>query len=130
VKFFIDTHYVLWAAINSARMAPWTRKLIANLDNEVLVSAATVYEISLRVRLGKLPEAVNFENDLIGNIEDRLGYTVVPLEPEVMMRAARFEAEHADPFDRMIAAHAIQYNLPLLSTDARLDAFGVLRLKK
>ncbi len=130
MKFFVDTHYVLWAAINSARMAPWARKLIANLNNEVLVSAATIYEISLKVRLGKLPEAVDFENDLVGNIEDRLGYTIVPLEPEVMMRAARFEAEHADPFDRMIAAHAIQYNLPLLSTDARLDAFGARRLKK
>lgn len=130
MKFFVDTHYVLWAAINSARMVPWARKLIADLNNEVLVSSATVYEISLKVRLGKLPEAVEFENDLIGNIEDRLGYTLMPLEPEVMMRAARFEAEHADPFDRMIAAHAIQYNLPLLSTDARLDAFGVRRLKK
>lgn len=130
MKFFVDTHYVLWAAINSARMEPWTRKLLADLDNEVLVSAASVYEISLKVRLGKLPEAVNFENDLIGNIEDRLGYTIVPLQPEVMMRVARFETEHADPFDRMIAAHAIQHNLPLLSTDTRLDAFGVRRLKK
>ncbi len=111
-------------------MAPWARKLIADLNNEVLVSSATVYEISLKVRLGKLPEAADFENDLTGNIEDRLGYTIAPLEPEVMMRAARFEAEHADPFDRMIAAHAIQYNLPLLSTDGRLDAFGVRRLKK
>jgi PIN domain nuclease of toxin-antitoxin system len=47
-----------------------------------------------------------------------------------MMRAARFESKHADPFDRMIAAHAIQYNLPLLTTDTRLDAFGIRRLKK
>ena len=130
MKFFVDTHYVLWAAINSAHIEPWARKLIANLDNEVLVSAATIYEISLKVRIGKLPEAINFENDLIANIEDRLGYTLVPLEPEVMMRAARFESKHADPFDRMIAAHAIQYNLPLLTTDTRLDAFGIRRLKK
>lgn len=130
VKFFVDTHYVLWAAINSSRIEPWARKLIADLNNEILVSAATVYEISLKVRLGKLPEAVNFENDLIVNIEDRLGYVLVPLEPEVMMRAARFENGHADPYDRMIAAHAIQYNLPLLTTDTRLDAFGVRRLKQ
>ena len=130
MRFFIDTHYVLWAAINSARMAPWARNLIADLNNEILVSAASVYEISLKVRYGKLPEAIDFESDLVVNIEDRLGYTLVPLEPEAMMRAARFPAAHADPFDRMIAAHAIQYNLPLLSTDTRLDAFGVRRLKK
>ena len=130
MRFFIDTHYVLWAAIHSARMEPWARKLIADLNNEILVSASSIYEISLKVRSGKLPEAVDFESDLVVNIEDRLGYTLVPLEPEVMMRAARFEAAHADPFDRMIAAHAIQNNLPLLSTDTRLDAFGVRRLKK
>ncbi|HEU4983129.1 MAG TPA: type II toxin-antitoxin system VapC family toxin [Acidobacteriaceae bacterium] len=130
MKFFVDTHYVLWAAINSKRIEPWARKIIADLNNEVLVSAATIYEISLKVRLGKLPEAEDFENDLVANIEDGLGYTVVPLEPAVMLRAARFEADHAGPFDRMIAAHAIQHNLPLLTTDARLEVFGVRRLKK
>jgi PIN domain nuclease of toxin-antitoxin system len=111
-------------------MEPWARKLIADLNNEILVSAATLYEISLKVRYGKLPEAVELESDLIVNIEDRLGYTLLPLEPESMMRAARFEDAHADPFDRMIAAQAIQNNLPILSTDPKLDVFGVRRLKK
>ena len=130
VRVLIDTHYVLWAAMNSKRMEPWARKLIADLDNEILVSAASVYEISLKVRYGKLPDAVEFESDLITNIEGRLGYTLLPLEPESMMRAARFEDAHADPFDRMIAAQAIQNNLPLLSTDPKLDVFGIRRLKK
>jgi PIN domain nuclease of toxin-antitoxin system len=111
-------------------MEPWARKMIADLNNEILVSAASIYEISVKVRYGKLPEAVEFESDLIANIENRLGYTLLALEPEAMMRAARFEDLHADPFDRMIAAHVIQNNLPLLSTDTKFDAFGVRRLKK
>lgn len=130
MRILIDTHYVLWTALNSSRMEPWARKLIANLDNEILVSAASVYEISLKVGIGRLPEAVEFESDLIVNIETRLGYALLPLEPEAMMRAARFEHAHAVSFDRMIAAHAIQNSLPVLSTDDRLDAFGVRRLKK
>jgi len=130
VKFIVDTHYVLWAAIQPTRIEPWARRLIVDLDNEILVSAASVYEIGLKVRCGKLPEAIEFESDLIVNIESRLGYRLLPLEPEAMLRAARFEATHADPFDRMIAAHAIQNNLPLLTTDDRLEAFGVRRLKK
>ena len=130
VRILIDTHYVLWAAMNSKRMEAWARRLIADLDNEILVSAASVFEISLKVRHGKLPEAVEFESDLIANIESGLGYTLLPLEPESMMRAARFEDSHADPFDRIIAAQAIQNNLPLLSTDPKLDVFGVRRLKK
>ena len=130
MRFLIDTHYVLWAAINSTRMEPWARKMIADLNNEILVSAASIYEISVKVRYGKLPEAVEFESDLIANIENRLGYTLLALEPEAMMRAARFEDPHSDPFDSMIAAHAIQNSLPLLSTDTKFDAFGVRRLKK
>ena len=130
MRILIDTHYVLWAAINSKRMEVWARRLIADLENEILVSAASVYEISLKVRHGKLPEAVEFDSDLITNIENRLGYEILPLEPESMMRAARFLDAHADPFDRMIAAQAIQNNLPLLSRDPRLDAFGVRRIKK
>lgn len=130
LRFFVDTHYVLWAAADSARMEPWAKKLMADLNNEVLVSAASAYEISLKVRIGKLPGAARFENNLVHNIEDVLGYTLVPLEPAVMIRAARFEAAHADPFDRMIAAHAIQYNLPLLTADDKLKVFGVQRLTK
>jgi PIN domain nuclease of toxin-antitoxin system len=115
--------------MNSSRMEPWAKKLMANLDNEILVSAASVYEISLKVRLGKLPEAADFESDLVLNIENRLGYTLLPLEPESMMRAARFDDKHGDPFDRMISAQAIQHHLPVLSTDPKLDAFGIQRLK-
>lgn len=130
MRVLIDTHYVLWAAINSKRIEPWARKVIADLNNEILVSAATVYEISLKVRHGKLPEAIEFESDLIRNIENGLGYSLLALEPESMMRAARFPQPHADPFDRMIAAQAIQNNLPILSKDPKLDVFGVRRLKK
>jgi len=130
VRVLIDTHYVIWSAIDPALMEPWARKLIEDFDNEIMVSAASVYEISYKVRLGKLPEAADFESDLVLNIENRLGYKLLPLEPESMMRAARFDDRHGDPFDRMISAQAIQHHLPVLSTDPKLDAFGVRRLKR
>ncbi len=130
MRILLDTHYVLWAALNSTRLQPWARRLIADLNNEILVSAASVYEISLKVRYGKLPEAVEFESELIVNIENGLGYRVLALEPGSMMRAARFEHAHADPFDRMIAAQAIQNDLPVLSVDPKLDVFGVRRLNR
>lgn len=55
---------------------------------------------------------------------------MLPLDPQSMYRAARFENKPADPFDCMIAAQAIHYDLPLLSVDLKLDAFGVRRVKK
>lgn len=129
MRLLIDTHYLLWAAVDPGFMEPWARELMEDINNEIVVSAASLYEISLKVRLGKLPEAVDFESDLILNIEKRLGYTILPLEPESMLRAARFDDQHGDPFDRMIAAQAVQHHLPVLSTDPKLDAFGVRRLK-
>ena len=104
-----------------------------DFSTEILVSAASVYEISQKVRQGKLPKAAEFESDLILNIENVLGFKILPLEPESMMRAARFEDKHGDPhgdiFDRMICAQAVQHHLPVLSTDPKLEAFGVRRLK-
>ena len=49
MRLLLDTHYVLWSALNSTRREPWARKLIADLSNDILVSAATIYEISLKV---------------------------------------------------------------------------------
>ena len=78
MRFLIDTHYVLWAAIDPTFMEPWARELIVGLNNDILVSAASIYEISLKVRRGKLPKAIEFESNLIDNIENRLGYTLLP----------------------------------------------------
>jgi PIN domain nuclease of toxin-antitoxin system len=130
MRILIDTHYVLWTALNPSEMTPWAHRLLADLKNEILVSSASIYEISLKVRLGKLPDAAEFEGDLLANIEEKLGFVLLPLDPQSMYRAARFEDKHADPFDRMIAAQAIQYDLPLLSIDPKLDAFGVRLVKK
>jgi PIN domain nuclease of toxin-antitoxin system len=94
VRILIDTHYVLWSAIHPDLMEPWAGALIKDIGNEILVSAASIYEISLKVRQGKLSHAAEFESDLIANIET-LGDKLLPLEPESMMRAARFEASAA-----------------------------------
>jgi PIN domain nuclease of toxin-antitoxin system len=130
MRILIDTHYVLWTALNPSEMTPWAHRLLADLKNEILVSSASIYEISLKVRLGKLPAADEFEGDLIANIEEKLGFVLLPLDAQSMYRAARFEDKRADPFDRMIAAQAIEYDLPLLSVDSKMDAFGVRRVKK
>ncbi len=119
--------YVIWAAVRPERIPPWADTLLGSGGNDVLVSAASVYEIGCKVQKGKLAEAGLFERDLIPNI-GRLGFTLLPLTPEIMHRAARFTATHPDPFDRMIAAHAIHLDIDVLSTDPALDGFGVHRL--
>lgn len=103
MKFLIDTHYLLWAAIRSTRAEPWAKALMGDSANDVLVSAASIYEIGIKVRAGKLPEAVEFDRTMIRSVEE-LGYTLLPITPEVMLRAAHFPSLHKDPFDRIISA--------------------------
>lgn len=109
-------------------MRPWARAILADLNSDVMVSAASVYEIGLKVRLGKLPQAASFESDLVFNLEKVLGFKVLTLDAATMLGAARFQDKHPDPFDRMIAAQALQLGLPLLSVDGRMDTFGVRRI--
>ncbi len=128
MTFLIDTHYVLWTALGPGFLEPWAETVVGDVENTVFVSAASVYEIGIKVRLGKLPKAEVFERNILANIE-RLGFTVLGLSPEVTIRAARFTSEHRDPFDRFIAAQAIELDLELLTVDGEMDTFGVRRLK-
>ncbi len=128
MTFLIDTHYLLWMAVRPEQVDPWAKALLEDLSNTVLLSAASVYEIGIKVRAGRLPEAVEFERSLLENVAG-MGITIVDLTPSVMLRAARFAATHEDPFDRMIAAQVIHLDLDLLSVDAKLDSFGVRRLR-
>jgi len=61
-------------------------------------------------------------------VMDRAGYTLLAIDVASALRAGRLIAEHRDPFDRMLAAQALASDLPILSTDSRLDTFGVRRI--
>jgi PIN domain nuclease of toxin-antitoxin system len=93
----------------------------------IFVSAATAWEIATKVRLGKLPGAEALERDLLETMEDS-GYTLLPIETDSALRAGRLIADHGDPFDRMIAVQALAMDILVLSTDTKLDLFGVRRL--
>jgi PIN domain nuclease of toxin-antitoxin system len=95
--------------------------------HEILVSAASAWEIATKVRLGKLPEAWVFEQGLLESVEES-GYKLIPIDEAIAIRAGRLTAPHRDPFDRIIAAQALAYDIPVLSIDAKLDAFGVQRI--
>ncbi len=127
MRVLLDTHTLLWAKITPAALSRKATAVIADECNEILVSAASAWEIATKVRLGKLPDAWAFEQEFLASIEAS-GYTLVPIDAEVALRAGRLTVAHGDPFDRMIAAQALAYDIPVLSTDAKLDAFGVRRL--
>ena len=126
MRFLLDTHTLLWAAFDEGLLSPHARRLIQRPGNEVLVSAASAWEIATKFRLGKL----NFARALAMNFLPRVtaaGFQLLPISTEHALRAGHLPGDHKDPFDRMLAAQAIHEDLPLLSNDAQLDIFGVRR---
>ena len=127
MKVLLDTCTVLWATLSPSSLSPEAREKIADEGNVILVSAASAWEISTKVRLGKLPGAEKLERDYLDVMEDA-GYTQLSIDSAAALRAGRLVAEHRDPFDRMIAAQALGMDIPVLSPDSQLDQFGVRRI--
>lgn len=118
---------MIWATLSPSSLSPKVRDLIADQANEVLVSAASAWEISTKVRLGRLPGAERLERDYL-DVMDAAGYSQLAIDTESALRAGRLVADHRDPFDRMIAAQAMALDIPVLSPDAEFDLFGVRRV--
>jgi len=127
VKVLLDTCTVIWATLSPSSLSQQARETIADESNVVLISAASAWEISTKVRVGKLPGAEKLERDYLEVIE-AAGYTQLAIDTECALRAGRLVAKHRDPFDRMIAAQALALDVAILSPDSQLDQFGVRRM--
>ena len=127
MRLLLDTHVLVWVLTDSTRVPRELRLRIADPECVRLVSCASLLEIATKVRLGKWPEAEGLEPTLSETL-DAAGYTLLPIDPQVALRAGRLPGKHGDPFDRIIAAHALLEDIQVISVDARLDSFGVRRL--
>lgn len=125
---FLDTNALLFFLVRPARLTPAARQAIA-VAPDLSVSAASLWEVATKYRIGKLPEASPlFAAGTLVHALAGAGVHVVPVNGYDAETAGSVPAAHGDPFDRMIAAHAARLGVPLVSNDAALDAFGVTRI--
>jgi PIN domain nuclease of toxin-antitoxin system len=127
MRYLLDTHTLLWAALEDDLLSPRARRIIASAANELVVSAASAWEISTKYRLGRIPFAHDLAEDFIPAVQ-AAGYQMLPISVEHALRAGRLSGDHRDPFDRVLAAQAIHEDMPLISNDCQLDVFGVRRV--
>lgn len=123
MTYLLDTHVMLWALSEPTRLGRKARKIIENPASQLVVSAASAWEIATKHRLGKLPEA----DALLGAYSkhlDRLGAIRLPVSEEHALLAGRLEWDHRDPFDRMLAAQAMVESLVLITGDPTFDGCG------
>lgn len=127
MRVLLDTHALLWWALDDERLSTRGREVIADAETTVYVSAASAWEIATKVRLGKLPGAGHFAAEL-GAYLARQGFEELPITLQHGQRAGSLPGPHRDPFDRMLIAQAQAENLTILSTETIFDRYGIVRL--
>jgi PIN domain nuclease of toxin-antitoxin system len=120
VNLLLDTHTFIWWAAVDPRLPETARESIANPSNRVVVSAVSVWEISIKKAIGKL----SFRHDVL-NALARTGFESLDITPHHAHRAGSLPLHHADPFDRMLVAQAQIEGLVLVSQDRQLQPYGV-----
>jgi PIN domain nuclease of toxin-antitoxin system len=122
VAYLLDSHVLLWWWFDPDRLSGPVQALLVDPGTTVLVSAATVWELSLKHQQGKLPELEQAIGDLAGLLQTD-GFQPLPIALAHGVRAGAYSQPHRDPFDRMLAAQAELERLVLLTADPQLSSF-------
>lgn len=128
VVALLDTHAVLWAAAAPDRLGPAARATIEDPATQLLVSAATAWELSTKARLGRFPEAEPIVA-AFGSIVDELGADHLPITSAHALRAGALPWAHRDPFDRMLASQALIEHAVLVTRDRAFDVVLGIELR-
>ena len=105
MKLLLDTHALIWSVDDPRKLEPDAAEAINDSSNDLLLSAASIWELSLKISLGKLRLSLPFRNWMDSAIAD-LGATIMPITVEFADVAARLPRHHGDPFDRMLLAQS------------------------
>jgi PIN domain nuclease of toxin-antitoxin system len=127
MQLLLDTHALLWWALDAKELSMPARRAIANYNNHIFVSAATAWEITLKFRLGRLPEAESFVHSFHHNLQ-KMGFSELPISIKHAQNAGLLPGTHKDPFDRMLIAQARMEGLVLVSNEKLFDAYRIERL--
>jgi PIN domain nuclease of toxin-antitoxin system len=122
VKVLLDSQLLLWAAGFPGSLSPAARKLIEDADNELVFSAASLWEITIKNSLGR--EDFQVEPRLLRRALLDHGYTELPVTSEHAVNIGGLPALHKDPFDRMLLAQALVEGIAFATSDAQLARYG------
>ncbi len=120
MRVLLDTHIVLWWLADDPSLPARASTVIADAETEVVVSAATVWEIEIKRAAGRLEAPDDIVGALLANDFDTLSIT-----PVHAVTAGRLPAHHSDPFDRMLIAQAQVEGVTLITVDGRLSDYNV-----
>lgn len=126
MKLLLDSHALIWAVDDPSKLGSQAVAALKDPTNQLHVSAATIWELSIKVGLGKLSLSLPFREWINKAIAD-LGASILPIEIDHADAQTQLRGR-GDPFDRLLAAQSKVENLSILSSDTDLDQYGITRL--
>ncbi len=127
MRVLVDTHTLIWWATDDPKLSRKAQAILSSLETDVFVSAASAWELSTKVRIGKLPGLETFAAEFPARIR-ALGFSDLAIQVEHGQRAGLLPGNHKDPFDRMLIAQAQAENMPIVSNERVFDAYHVRRI--
>lgn len=123
MRLLLDTHVLLWWLADDRKLRKPAREIIGNPNNDVHVSAASVWEAAIKTALGRL----ELQLDDLEEAITRSGFRPLPIGFRHAVTAGRLPSVHRDPFDRMLIAQASVEELRLISHDRVFERYGLAR---
>ena len=124
MKILLDTNSFLWFISGSERLSINARDRIADLDNQLFLSSASLWEIAIKVSIGKL-ELLQPYNQLIPQQLEENDINILPIELSHLTTVVGLPFYHRDPFDRLIIAQALTEDLPVVSPDSLFSQYAI-----
>lgn len=124
MRLLLDTHLLLWALGDPEKLPATARQGILDPTNQVLFSAASIWEIAIKAELGRVDFAAKPEDIARAAIES--GFDELPVHAQHAALTARLPRHHRDPFDRLLVAQAMTEPARLLTVDAALGLYSEL----
>lgn len=127
MRLLLDSHTLLWWWAGSPNLPQQLRDRIASPNSEIFVSAVSAWEIATKTRIGMLAGYEGPAEHFV-KLMDENGFKALAVTVDHGLHAGRYNAEHRDPFDRILAAQSELEDIPIISRDTALDVFGCVRI--
>lgn len=121
MRYLIDTHILIWFLEGDNMLSKSNRQLITDSRNDIFVSIVSLWEIAVKISIGKLTLAKPL-SDIIEQL-DVENIEILPISPKHILLVTTLPFHHRDPFDRVIVSQAIVENMNLISADAIFDDY-------
>ena len=126
MRALLDTHTVLWWLYSPGFLGRNAYDHIAVLTNEMLIFSSVPWEIAIKAnKHQQVPHLLVTDFHRVVRAQ---GFTVIGIDPPHAIRSGLLPSHHKDPFDRLLAAQALEMNVPLISRDSVFDTYGVERV--